>query len=75
MTDEHEIDLESIVSELENAYWLTVHNKAEDYVRRLTFANYQFIVAAYLSSGKMPPNNYKKIHNHFYEYECKRKNK
>ena len=69
------MNIDNLIEELEDAYWLTVNNKADDYVRRLTFANYQFIVASYLVKGEEPKTEYLKIHNHFYNYECKKEKK
>lgn len=62
--------LDDIVKSLEDAYWLTVHNKASDHVRRLTFSNYQMMMAQFYVQGKEPTNEYKKIHQHFYNQEC-----
>ena len=64
------MNLDDLVKDLEDAYWLTVHNKADNYVRRLTFSNYQFIMSSYFIKGEEPSNNYKKIHKHFYDSEC-----
>lgn len=64
------MNIDDMVKELEKAYWLTVHNKASDHVRRLTFANYQMIMSNYFANGEEPNNNYMKIHQHFYSHEC-----
>lgn len=64
-------NIDELVKELEDAYWLTVHNKStDDYVRRMTFGNYQFIHAYYFARGEKINSDYKKIHDHFYNQEC-----